>query len=674
MGERKERELAEAGLDKALRSIVKEECTKAYLNDEIANGVVSQVAGHIKSVLRAFEVARQYANKGLGKRYTVEVKVDASGVHESGLAHDEAGMGPLPPHWINIFAFLRALKEIVSRPFRKILAKRSLIVLGRQLYRLAPSHSSAVRISRASLQYSGENGWKWTKAMGRLTLDAARSANRHIVIVGSSGYGKSTMLETIAGGICNLGVPIVMFDAHGEHRGMISSLGGRSHDSSISGINILSLDGVSEKTRAREVSYAIARTYSLGYLQRLKLNQCILYTYRKFRGAGKEPAIRDLISEINIFIRRSRSAAEKNRLYQIKDRVEELDYGTFSEDVFSIKEVFSGVNSFDLSRIYGADAKMLYIEELLKRLYSRMPEAKAGSMPRMYIMIDEGRSMIENSGASAEIVNSIMEEGRKFGYAVVLVAHNASELSKQIISNAGTLIAFRSKEPSDLNYIANIVSGGMQNMHEVKGMMAKLGVGQAIVAGGSSGTPTVIGVYRRRYMQEHGEGWQDSLYEKLAVPVLLKDVVGEGDMQISRALYSLLNSGKAEMFDFKLNGANERWVMRKSNQSAEHAVMVKKIAESASSSGLWCRVYNNSKGPDLVVYLGGKKVAIEYETGRKAIEDSVKMIASRNESFARTIVVVNDSHVDGYRNALLDGALVVGASEALLTGIKDLLA
>ncbi len=671
MGERKERELAEAGLDKALRSIVKEECTKVYLNDEIADVVVSQVAEHVRSVLRAFEVARQYANKGLGKRYAIEVKVDASGVHESGLAHDEAGMGPLPPHRVNIFAFLEALKGIASRPFRKLLVKRGLIILGHRLYRLASSHSATVRISRASLQYSGENGWKWVKARGKLTLDAARSANRHIVIVGSSGYGKSTMLETIARGICGLGVPIVMFDAHGEHHGMVSALGGRTHDSSISGINLLSLDGASEKARAREVSYSIARTYSLGYLQRLKLNQCILYTYRKFRGAGREPAIRDLVAEINIFIRRSRSAAEKNRLYQIKDRVEELDYGTFSGGGFQIREVLSGVNSFDLSRIYGADAKMLYIEELLKRLYSRMPEAKIGSMPRMYIMIDEGRSMIESSGASAEIVNSIMEEGRKFGYAVVLVAHNASELSKQIISNAGTLVAFRSKEPSDLNYIANIVSGGTQSLQEVKSMMARLGVGQAIVAGGSIETPTVIRVHRLHYTQEHNEGFQGSLYEKLAEPVLLKDVVGEGNAQASRTLYLLLNSGKVEMFDFKLNGANERWIMRKSNQSAEHAVMVKKIAESAALSGLWCRIYNNSNGPDLIAYSRGRRVAIEYETGRKAIGDSIRMIASRNRSFARTIVVVNDSHVEEYRSALPNVARVVSASEVMRTGIRE---
>ena len=674
MGERKEKELAEAGLDKALRSIVKEECTGAYLNDGIAEEVVSQIAEHIRNVLRTFEVARQYANRGLGRSYSLEVRVDASGVHESRLEHGEAGMGPLPPHIIGIFAFLSALAGAAARYFGGIFKKRSLIALGRRNYRLINSRAASARIIRASVQYSQESGWRWARASGVLALDITRSANQHIVIVGSSGYGKSTMLEAITEGVCNMGVPIVMFDAHGEHRSMIAALGGRTYDSSVSGINILSLGGVSEKTRAREVSYAIAKTYSLGYLQRLKLNQCILYTYRKFRGAGREPAISDLVAEINIFIRRSRSAAEKNRLYQIKDRVEELDYGTFSGSAFSIEEVFRGVNSFDLSHIYGADAKMLYIEELLKRLYSRMPEAKAAGTPRMYIMIDEGRSMVENSGASAEIVNSIMEEGRKFGYAVVLVAHNASELSKQIISNAGTFIAFRSKEPSDLNYIANIVSGGVQNTQEIKGMMAKLSVGQAIVVGGSIGSPTVIKVGRNRYMQAAGTDRQDSLYEKLSSPARLEDLGGNGNAYWSSALYSLLNSGKAEMFDFRLNGAHERWVMRKSNQSAEHAVMVKKIAESASSAGIWCRIYNSSNGPDLVAYYRGKKIAIEYETGRKNIRESIGMIASRNGSFAKTIVVVNDLHVDEYKKAAPEGTLVVGASEVMREGISNLVA
>jgi ABC-type glutathione transport system ATPase component len=231
MGERKEKELAEAGLDKALRSIVKEECTGAYLNDGIAEEVVSQIAEHIRNVLRTFEVARQYANRGLGRSYSLEVRVDASGVHESRLEHGEAGMGPLPPHIIGIFAFLSALAGAAARYFGGIFKKRSLIALGRRNYRLINSRAASARIIRASVQYSQESGWRWARASGVLALDITRSANQHIVIVGSSGYGKSTMLEAITEGVCNMGVPIVMFDAHGEHRSMIAALGGRTYDS-----------------------------------------------------------------------------------------------------------------------------------------------------------------------------------------------------------------------------------------------------------------------------------------------------------------------------------------------------------------------------------------------------------------------------------------------------------
>ncbi|MEM3841509.1 MAG: hypothetical protein QXN59_02360, partial [Candidatus Micrarchaeaceae archaeon] len=105
----------------------------------------------------------------------------------------------------------------------------------------------------------------------------------------------------------------------------VAGLGGKVYDSSESGINILALDGLEARQRIRELSSTLTRVYSLGYLQRLKLTQCLTYLYRKFDEIDRDPTINDLINEIYVFIRRSHSSAEKNRLYQIKDRLEELN-------------------------------------------------------------------------------------------------------------------------------------------------------------------------------------------------------------------------------------------------------------------------------------------------------------------------------------------------------------
>ena len=666
MEENKRKELAEAGLVQALRSITKEECTAAYLDERITEDVVGQVSKHIKDVLRAFEAARQYANEGLGKSYAIEVRVDATGIRSAMNSGSESeGMGPLPSHF---FVFGRFLKGLIGKlaSFANVTSRKNwALVLGERKLELSIIKGASLRITPKAVQGNYGEEWKWRKVSGRLSIDLSKLPNPHMLVVGSSGYGKSTMLGNIARQIGSYRIPIVLFDAHGEHTRMVSKLGGVSYDASESGINILALDGLTGKQRAREVSSTLTNIYSLGYLQKLKLDQCLTYLYRKFGGLQKEPSVKDLLTEIHIFIKMSNSATERNRLYQIRDRVEELDYSAFTGNSIPFNKVASGITSFDLSKINGSNAKMIYIEELLKRIYQRMPYGRAYGIPRMYIIIDEGRSMLDKSHAVGGMVNSIIEEGRKFGYGVILAAHNASELSKQIVSNAGTFIAFRSKEPSDINYIANIVSGGMQNVNEIKSMIGSLGVGSAIVSGGSIERPVVVRVPNGFEGHNAAGSVGYGLIEKLTKPIRVKDIIEEGGASASSELYSALNSGLAETFMFDGKNRKELWVARKSNQSAEHLVMVQKLFDAISASGIECGVFNRSGTPDLVAYQKGRRIAVEYETGKKNLIESAGMIYRRSKSYDKVIVVVNDGSVQSYSKVGSANVVVISASEAI---------
>ena len=56
---------------------------------------------------------------------------------------------------------------------------------------------------------------------------------------------------------------------------------------------------------------------------------------------------------------------------------------------------------------------------------------------------------------------------------------------------------------------------------------------------------------------------------------------------------------------------------RNGSASIEHEVHVIKIKEELGKRKINSAIIDNSNGPDLVAYANSKKIAIEYETGRK---------------------------------------------------------
>lgn len=100
---------------------------------------------------------------------------------------------------------------------------------------------------------------------------------------------------------------------------------------------------------------------------------------------------------------------------------------------------------------------------------------------------------------------------------------------------------------------------------------------------------------------------------------------------------------------------------RRPNLSIEHEVMVSKIAERLNLTGIKCYIFDRPNGPDIVAYHGLARIAIEYETGRKAIEESKAMIESRADKFDRVIVIVNETHLPYYQKTM-EGCEFIGSS------------
>ncbi len=506
--------------------------------------------------------------------------------------------------------------------------------------------------------------WKWKR--GKLFIHPTREANAHILIVGSSGYGKSTLLKGMIRDIADSGKNAIIFDGHNEHEQLVRSLGGRALNALYSNINILSLDGMTIPQRMEELTGLISDVYNLGYLQKADLNKALFYTYRKCctdmrsNTLTREPTIHDLLNEFSIFIRNARTQGERNRLEHIRQRLNSLSKSVPVGTHISIDSLREGINSFSLSGIDSMEAKIVYMHELVTRLYSSMKRSDRERGIGTYIIIDESRFLIEKA---SQLIGSFVSESRKFGFAVILVSNSATVLPKEIVANASTFIAFHTNEPGEISYIGSTIArGNNTKAAAVKSMLEKLKKHHAIVVSYLNdalvvNTPEARpqGKGTRGRLLEEGIAAAMSLARKPIAESRLSEAVSE------EALEEIKGSTSFE----SIPADGDTWIMKRNKAlSLEHELSVKRISSVLSEIGIRHSV-TRGKGPDIIAYIGNGRVAIEYETGKKRAPETAKMLEKRKESFARTILIANDSKASCYKRFESDNLSIVPLSEFL---------
>jgi hypothetical protein len=549
--------------------------------------------------------------------------------------------------------YLNKITQLFS-VFRK--ANAPSIRIGRSMFILRNSRKIICRPNGSHTRVESYCGPAWKKCRKEITINPSREPNPHIVIVGMSGYGKSTLFKSMLIDIERMGTPAIIFDAHNEHERLVTALRGKVYDSSRSGINILELNGLSKQERIAEIVSLFKRVYSLGHIQATKLGQCLHYTYRKgeVRGSGpaKPPTMADLVAELVIFINNARTASEKNTLLHLKEKVSLLSTGAFMRDPVPMDSLSSGISSFSLAGLKSPEARIIYIHELLRRIYLSMKENGKEQGLRLFIMIDEAQFLL-NSQRGSSVITSMVEEGRKYGAGVIIATHLTSNLDRQILANASTLISFYSRDPAEVNYIANAMSGNESEGRDlIRSKIRTLKQNEVIAVSGTMKNAMIVETSDAQQVKRiidgaavpAGSGSGRAEAFKMLEPTEYEEARREiGDETIE----GLVEQGVVE----KMEDNGKAWVMKKNpSKSLEHELNVRKISDKLSGLGIRHYIVNNSSGPDIVAHINGKKTAIEYETGRKSAASTARMLASRAEEFGATIVFVNDNAAAFYKS------------------------
>ena len=272
---------------------------------------------------------------------------------------------------------------------------------------------------------------------------------------------------------------------------------------------------------------------------------------------------------------------------------------------------------------------------------------KKENKPRFYAIIDEAAKV-----KGSDILAKIAAEGRKYGFGIIALSQRAKEMDKGLRANSAMFISFYQREPEELNYIANYVAGGVEGSRfaEVKKALRSLQRGSAIILDSYRKEPMIV-----RF--DESESARPSAIDTIIAeqkPVLNKKELkesmqrsGHNERESEQAIADAMRNRL--LFGYELRDCGSYsgiWYIKSIRNSAEHDVSVNVIARKLQESVISCTVYNSSNGPDIAT--AGNQTAIEYETGSKAPEATVEMIARRRALYKNILIITTQKNISVY--------------------------
>jgi DNA helicase HerA-like ATPase len=363
----------------------------------------------------------------------------------------------------------------------------------------------------------------------QVTLNAAM-ANRHGLIAGATGTGKTVTLQVLAESFARLGVPVFLADVKGDLSGL--SQPGRPHpkiDERIERIGIDDYRAESAPTLFWDLAGAkghpIRATVSeLGPLllsNLFDLNETqsgILYA--AFRIADDEGLLlldlKDLRSLLNWMgdnakaLRSEYGNISAASLGAIQRRLlvleEEGGSDFLAEPAVRLADLmqrdFSGrgvISLLDVSRLVH-EAPRLYatfLLWLLSELFENLPEVGDADRPRMVFFFDEAHLLFDGAPkALVDKIEQVVRLIRSKGVGVFFVTQSPLDLPDEVLGQLGMKIqhALRAFTPRDRKAIRAVADSFPDNPAiDTRTILTELGVGEALVSVlDAKGRPTPV--------------------------------------------------------------------------------------------------------------------------------------------------------------------------------------
>ncbi|UNQ73934.1 ATP-binding protein [Infirmifilum sp. NZ] len=416
----------------------------------------------------------------------------------------------------NILCMARTLGFLAEENGRKVvLMPRRALFPGNPVY-LAPDE-----LVRDFFSYDPDEGLHIGSLVSRPSVPVYLSVNgfrRHVAVIAQTGAGKSYTVGVILEELLRLGGTAVVIDPHADYVFLSRTRDMRRHEFS-SRIQIFRNPNSTGRYSPDQLDNVHELIFKLSELDGDEVAAIagIPESWANVRSAVREAVralreekrtaygVNDLLAKLDEMARSSekkkREAASRayNHLHSlVKLRV-------FGDRTTPLKDEIlrpGHVSILDLSGLNDASQDYI-VSRVLEGLFNLRA---TGQFPYpVFVVVEEAHRFVPSKAAkrrtmSAEIINTIAAEGRKFGVFLILVTQRPSKIDADTLSQCNSQIILRITNPLDQRAVAESSERlGEELMRDLPG----LNVGEAVIVGELTRIPVIVKV-RERMTREGG--------------------------------------------------------------------------------------------------------------------------------------------------------------------------
>jgi DNA helicase HerA-like ATPase len=354
-----------------------------------------------------------------------------------------------------------------------------------------------------------------------------RMMNRHGMIAGSTGTGKTRTLQLFAEGLSRAGVPVFLADVKGDLAGMclagetnerLTSRAagvGRTHTPEAFPVEFFSLTG-NRGTQLRATVTSFGPILLGKVLDLTEVQQSVLAMVFKYCDDRKMPLLDfdDLRGVLNYLTTDGKeelkqyggmSAATVGVLVRKMVELEQQGAGRFfGEPELDINDLLRNVNGKGVINILSLadvqDKPRLYstfLMWLLGQFYYRMPEVGDPDKPKLVFFFDEAHQLFADaSSALVEHIEQVARLIRSKGIGVFFITQTPKDVDEDVLAQLGNRVqhAIRAFTPKDAKNVKATASTFPESDHvDVTKSLTTLGIGEALVTVlDPKGVPTAV--------------------------------------------------------------------------------------------------------------------------------------------------------------------------------------
>ncbi|MFT5260980.1 MAG: DNA helicase HerA-like ATPase [Saprospiraceae bacterium] len=367
-------------------------------------------------------------------------------------------------------------------------------------------------------------------AEGKPIYMNASMANRHGMIAGATGTGKTVTMQIMAEGFSRAGVPVFMADVKGDVSGL--AVAGKPHPKIDERIEAIGIDDFALRgnpvvfwdmygVKGHPVRTTITELGPLLIANLMELNETqegVLYAAFKLADVEGLALLdledlqalliwmsenrKELIGEYGNFTSASIGAIQRSLLVLEEQDGEKLlgepalDFNDFMNIDFSGNGV---INIMDVTTILSKGPKLYstFLLWLLSELFENLPEVGDADKPKFVLFFDEAHLLFDDAPkALLDKIEQVVRLIRSKGVGVYFVSQSPLDIPEDVLGQLGMKIqhALRAFTPKEKKAIKVVAENFRENPElDTLAAITDVGVGEALVSVlDEKGAPTVV--------------------------------------------------------------------------------------------------------------------------------------------------------------------------------------